>query len=151
MDFFTQLSHNYVFIAALFGWFVAQTLKVIYVLLREHRWDFKRFIGSGGMPSSHASFVTSITTMVGLVNGFDSPLFAVCFVMACVVMYDAAGVRRAAGMQAKILNQMVDNWNESPEIQGKRLKELLGHTPFEVIAGAALGIFISLFLYIYVF
>ncbi len=151
MAFFKEIAHNYVLIAALLSWFAAQALKVVFVLLFEKRLDFRRFVGAGGMPSSHSAFVTSITTMVGVENGFDSALFAVCFVMSCVVMYDAAGVRRAAGMQAKILNQMVQHWNESPEIQGQRLKELLGHTPFEVIAGAALGILIAVVSYFYVF
>lgn len=151
MNFFEQISHNEVLITAILGWFVAQALKVIFILLKEKRWDFRRFVGSGGMPSSHSSFVTSTSTIVGLEMGFSSPLFAICVVISCVVMYDAAGVRRAAGMQAQILNQMVENWDEPAEIQGKRLKELLGHTPFEVIAGAVLGIAIALILYYFVF
>lgn len=149
MLFFYELFHNQVLWAAILSWFIAQSLKVIFVLITEKRFDFHRFVGSGGMPSSHSSFVTSLAVIIGFDCGFDSAMFAVCVVLALIVMYDAAGVRRAAGKQASILNQIVEHWNdESPEIQGERLKELLGHTPFEVIAGAILGIAVAVALHI---
>ena len=143
MDFFIQIWENHVFWAAIWAWFIAQSLKVIIVLIIEKRLDFRRLVGSGGMPSSHSSFVTATSSMIGFMYGFDSALFALSFAIMCIVMYDASGVRRAAGHQAAILNQIVEHWDEGPEIQGKRLKELLGHTPFEVIAGALLGVAIS--------
>lgn len=133
------------FVTAVICWFVAQLLKVVSVLVTDKKIDFGRFIGAGGMPSSHSSFVTGLTTAIGLTQGFSSDIFAVSAVLSLVVMYDAAGVRRAAGEQAKILNQMVEEWGrqnfKNTEV---RLKELLGHTPLQVFAGAILGIAIAL-------
>ncbi len=151
MRFFTELWQNHTFWTAILAWFVAQLLKVIFVLLRDKHFDVRRFIGSGGMPSSHSSFVTSLATYVGLEAGFDSLLFAICTVLAFVVMYDAAGIRRAAGRQARILNQIIEHWGDAPQLQGERLKELLGHTPYEVIGGAVLGIVLAVFMYYKVF
>lgn len=151
MEFFNELYNNQTLWVSILSWFVAQFIKVISVLLTEKRFDFSRFIGSGGMPSSHSSFVTALSVMIGFEYGFDSPLFAVCIVFSFIVMYDASGVRRAAGKQASILNQIVEHWDEGVEIQGERLKELIGHTPFEVIAGAALGIIIAVIMKTFVF
>ncbi len=151
MRFFAEIYQNHALWVALLGWFTAQALKVIFVLLRDKRFDVRRFVGSGGMPSSHSSFVMSLATFVGMQHGFDSGLFALCVVFAFVVMYDAAGVRRAAGHQARILNQIIEHWDDGPEIQGKRLKELLGHTPYEVLAGAILGIALGVVLYLVIF
>lgn len=142
---------NRALICSFLGWFAAQFLKVIFVLLSEKKLDFKRFVGTGGMPSSHSSFVMSLTSFTGLAEGFDSSEFAICCVLAFVVMYDAAGIRRAAGKQAEILNKILENRNEPLEIKTKRLKELLGHTPFEVIAGAAVGIIVALVCYFVIF
>lgn len=140
-EFLTESS----FVTAVISWFVAQVLKVIIVLVKDKRIDFSRFIGSGGMPSSHSAFVTSLSVAIGITNGFSSELFAISAVLALVVMYDAAGVRRAAGEQAKILNLMVEEW-ESQNFKNTevRLKELLGHTPLQVVAGAILGIAIAI-------
>ncbi len=151
MDFFTQIYFNQTLWTTILSWFIAQLLKVILVLMTEKKFDFHRFIGSGGMPSSHSSFVTSLATMVGFQYGFDSAFFAICFVLALVVMYDASGVRRAAGKQATVLNQIIENWDDAPEIQTERLKELLGHTPLEVFAGAILGIVIAIVMYVFVY
>lgn len=126
---------------AILSWLVAQVAKVILVLIQDRKLDFRRLVGSGGMPSSHTSFVVALTTAVALTEGYRSTLFAVCVVFSLVVMYDASNVRRAAGEQAKILNYMMDHWNDqSPELFERNLKELLGHTPFQVIIGALLGI-----------
>jgi len=143
MEYLQQFAENSVFITALWGWFVAQVLKI--VLSWDKKIDFKRIIGSGGMPSSHAAFVMSLTMAVGFVDGFDSTLFAVSAVVAFVVMYDAAGIRRSAGQQAAILNKVVDSMLHA-DFQGteKKLKELLGHTPIEVFAGAILGVIIAI-------
>lgn len=127
------------------AWFIAQFIKVVTVLLKNKKLDFKRFIGSGGMPSSHSSFVVSLAASIGINNGFSSDLFAAAAVMALVVMYDAAGVRRAAGQQARILNKLVREWEKNDFTHTeKKLKELLGHTPIEVLAGAILGIAVAL-------
>lgn len=134
-----------VIVTCLLGWFIAQFIKVILTLIKDKKIDFRRFIGAGGFPSSHAAFVTSLATAVGLTNGFNGSEFAISVVLALVVMYDAAGVRRAAGQQARILNKIVEEWEHKDLTQtDKRLKELLGHTPKEVFAGAILGIVIAL-------
>ena len=133
-------------VTTIIAWFIAQVLKVILVFIKKKKLDFRRLIGSGGMPSSHASFVVSLAASVGLKEGFSSTMFAISVVVALVVMYDAAGVRRAAGQQAKILNMLVDEWGKNNfENTEKKLKELLGHTPTEVFAGALLGIAVALF------
>lgn len=133
-----------ILITSVIAWFTAQVLKVIFVLIKKRKIDFSRFVGSGGMPSSHSAFVVSLTVAVGLTEGFESNLFAVCVVISLVVMYDAAGVRRAAGQQARILNKLVDKWGKEDIAEtGKKLKELLGHTPVEVFAGAVLGALIA--------
>lgn len=130
---------------ALIGWFVAQVLKVIFVLISSKKVDFTRFVGSGGMPSSHSAFVVSLATAIGIKEGFGSSIFALAVVFALVVMYDAAGVRRAAGQMARKLNKLVEKWEtEDDKNREKRLKELLGHTPIEVFAGAVLGIVIGI-------
>lgn len=143
MEYLIQFTHNSVFITALLGWFVAQVLKI--VLSWDKKFDFKRIIGSGGMPSSHASFVMSLTMAVGFESGFDSVGFAISAVVAFVVMYDAAGIRRSAGQQAAILNKIVESVMRAdfPSTE-KKLKELLGHTPLEVFGGAILGIIIAI-------
>ena len=134
-----------VIVTCILAWFIAQFIKVILTLIKDKKIDFRRFVGAGGFPSSHASFVTSLATAVGVINGFNSSEFAICVVLALVVMYDAAGVRRAAGQQARILNKIVEEWdNKDLAKTDKRLKELLGHTPKEVFAGAILGIVIAL-------
>ena len=134
-----------VLVTCILAWFSAQLLKVIHTIVKNKKIDFRRFIGSGGMPSSHSSFVTSLATSVGLDKGFSGSEFAIAAVFALVVMYDAAGVRRAAGQQAKILNKIVEEWERADfAMTDKRLKELLGHTPKEVFAGAILGILIAL-------
>ena len=135
---------NIYFWAAAYSWFIAQVIKVINDLIVHKKLNMRRLWGSGGMPSSHASTVMSLTTVVGIINGWDSAIFAVSFIFAIVVMYDAAGVRRAAGKQAKVLNQMIEDKGMHMK---ERLTELLGHTPFEVFMGALLGIVNAWFVY----
>lgn len=106
---------------------------------RDRRWNLRRFVETGGMPSSHAASVAALSTLVGLENGFRSLLFGVTLYFSAIVMYDAAGLRRAAGRQAAILNRLIDEHFRSPERQTQKLMELLGHTPLEVFVGALLG------------
>jgi len=136
--------HNHVLFAALIGWFLAQALKIPIYYLVEGKWDWHRFHGSGGMPSSHTSMVVSASIMLGALNGFDSALFAAALVFSSVVMYDATGVRRETGRQAEIINQILQDVliNGRP-ISNVELKELVGHKPIEVAAGAILGIAIA--------
>lgn len=147
--YFQQLLQNSVLGTAIIGWGTAQILKFILVLVIYKRFDFRRFIGSGGMPSSHSSLVVSLTMSIGFIKGFDSLIFALSAVMSLVVMYDAAGVRRSAGQQAAILNKIVEDWGRADySLTEKKLKELLGHTPVEVIAGAILGTIIAIIRYV---
>lgn len=145
MNFFDGLYHNKVFFVSFISWFVAQLLKVVLTLLTQRRLDFSRFVGSGGMPSSHSSFVTGLASSIGHLRGFESPEFALSLVFALIVMYDAAGVRMAVGKQARILNAIIDDFQKHRKqaFDEKRLKELVGHTPVEVFAGAILGILIA--------
>ncbi|MBQ9279812.1 MAG: divergent PAP2 family protein [Clostridia bacterium] len=119
-------------------WFLAQLLKAISDIIIFKKFNLKRLWGSGGMPSSHSALVMSITTYAALLRGIQSFEFAACLIFASIVMYDAAGVRRAAGKQARVLNQMIEN--DGNIDMGEKLIELLGHTPFEVFMGAILGI-----------
>ena len=119
-------------------WFVVQSLKVIFELIKNKKLNIRRIIGSGGMPSSHSALVCSLATAIGLTEGIASPLFAMCIAFALVVMYDASGVRRAAGKQARILNQLIESQGKNINVQEK-LIELLGHTPLEVYVGAVIG------------
>jgi len=125
---------------------VAQGLKVVTSLIVEKRLNFRRFLDTGSMPSSHSSSVTALATAIALTDGLSSSAFAIAAVLASVVMFDATGVRRAAGKQASVLNKIVDNIQHKDGIRliEGNLKELLGHTPLEVIAGAVLGIIIAL-------
>jgi acid phosphatase family membrane protein YuiD len=143
VNFFSQLFNNRIIWISLLAWFIAQFLKVILTIISVKKLDLTRFIGSGGMPSSHTALVVSLATSIGLQEGFNSPIFALSLVVALVVMYDAAGVRRAAGKQAAVLNEIVAELQSLHTIREEKLIELLGHTPVEVIAGAALGIIIS--------
>ncbi len=143
MSFFSGILQNRVLISCMVAWFIAQTLKIVLSLYKDKKLDLTRFVGSGGMPSSHTSFVMSLATSVGKINGWESPAFAISVVLAFIVMYDAAGVRRAAGNQAKILNLIINDLAQHKPLGEEKLKELLGHTPKEVLAGALLGIVIA--------
>jgi acid phosphatase family membrane protein YuiD len=126
--------------AAIMSWAVAQLIKVGVGLIRTRRIDLSLFVASGGMPSSHTSFVVALTTAIAISEGLDSPLFAVSAVLSLVVMYDAAGVRREAGRHAALMNEIIENLEDTGIVLDKKLKELLGHSPLEVLAGALLGI-----------
>ena len=138
---------NYALWIALCAWVAAQVLKIIIELLRTRKLKWSLLMSSGGMPSSHSSFVTAVTTVIGLTEGFDSPIFALGAIVSLIVMYDASGVRRAAGNQAKVINDLLASIENTGIKLDKNLKEMLGHTPVEVAAGAVLGIGIALLLY----
>src|SRR5579864_193732 len=139
-----SLLHNPYFVVPLIAWAIAQTSKVIVDSVIQHRLSVRRLATAGGMPSSHSALVVSLTTIIGRFQGVQSPLFALSLIFSTVVMYDATGVRRAAGQQAMILNALLDDvFIAHRGIHQERLRELLGHTPIEVIAGALLGIAIS--------
>ena len=137
--------HLVLFLAAA-AWATAQVLKFLINLLVRGITDVRLLLSSGGMPSSHSALVCACAIAVGRLDGFSSTTFAVAAVLAVVVMYDACNVRRAAGEQAKVLNYIVEHWeNMSPAAMGEELKELLGHTPLQVLMGALLGLAIGWF------
>lgn len=135
---------NHVLVVALIACLIAQSLKLVIELVKNRKLNVRVLVTTGGMPSAHSALVTSLATGVGQTLGWASPDFALATIFAIIVMYDAAGVRQAAGKQARILNQMIDElFDEKHDFSQDRLKELLGHTPVQVIAGSALGITIS--------
>jgi uncharacterized protein len=146
-SFFPEIIHNKILLITLAVWGLAQTLKVILGVFKEKRFNFRWFIGTGGMPSSHAAGASAMATSVGLEYGFNSALFAVAACFALVTMFDAQGVRRATGYQATILNKMMDDIYWKGQIEEQRLKELVGHTPIEVLAGLVFGVFCAMVLY----
>ena len=135
---------NRVLIAAFVAWVIAQLSKTVYELIRYRKLRFNRLVSSGGMPSSHSALVSSLATATGRLSGADSGAFAIAFVLAAIVMYDAAGVRRAVSLQARILNQMIDEAFQGKPFAEKRLRELIGHTPTQVIVGGLLGVAVGL-------
>lgn len=144
---FQELGRNKVFIVTIFVWILAQGLKVVFGFFQEKRFNFKWFVGTGGMPSSHAAGVTALAVCCGLHIGFDSVAFAVSAVFAMVTMFDAQGVRRATGQQAQILNKVMDDIYWRGKVEPQKLKELIGHTPVQVLSGFFLGVAASIFLY----
>ena len=134
----------YPFWSFVFSVLIAQLAKPFWALACGHKFNLRLITSSGGMPSSHSSFVTSLATLVGLEKGFNSTDFAIVVVFALIIMYDASGVRRAVGKQAAILNQIVDDVHHGKHIKQDKLKELIGHTPVEVWMGAILGIVVAL-------
>ncbi len=131
---------NRVLQAIFIPWAIAQISKPIIEYIRKRKLNLRLLTTAGGMPSSHSALVCALAAAVGIREGLSSTLFAVAFALAVIVMYDAAGVRRAASMQARILNQIIDELFQGHPISETRLRELLGHTPIEVVVGALLGI-----------
>jgi len=130
---------NKIIIIAFITWIVNQSLKLMVFYITEKKWDMRRFVGAGGMPSTHSALSVCVAITIGLKEGWDSPLFALAIVIAFIIMADAAGVRRETGEQAKVLNKIILEFFEERKIRDKNLKELVGHTPFEVIVGAFIG------------
>ncbi|MFZ5353552.1 MAG: divergent PAP2 family protein [Bacillota bacterium] len=143
MVFFDKILNNKVLFACFCAWLTAQLIKLILTMFVSKKFDAGRLVGSGGMPSSHTAFVMALATSIGKIHGWDSSFFALSLCFAFVVMYDAAGVRRAAGYQAKILNIIIDDLTHNKHLENEKLKELIGHTPVEVVAGAILGILLA--------
>ncbi len=143
-EFIKELFSNKILITTLFAWIFAQTIKVVIGVVREKRFDFRWFVGTGGMPSSHAAGASCLATAVGMNYGFDSVYFALAASFAIVVMFDAQGVRRATGRQARILNKITEDIYWQGKIREDRLRELIGHTPTEVIGGFIVGVVVAL-------
>ena len=148
-----NLSHiifgNYILTVSLFAWTVAQLLKTVINTVLCGRFQAERLWGAGGMPSSHSALVCALAVSAAKSEGMASPIFAIALVLAAIVMYDATGVRRETGNQAKVLNLLMDEWvadedEPLPGVSGKKLKEKVGHTPVEVLSGALLGTVLAL-------
>lgn len=145
MQDFQQVLHNQILLVSLLACFTAQGLKALIELIRDGKVSLRYLVSSGGMPSAHSALVGALATGVGLQMGWSSAEFAIAALFAVIVMYDAAGVRQAAGKQARILNQIIDEmFQEGKEFNEERLKELIGHTPFQVLVGLSLGIGIAI-------
>lgn len=144
MQDFSNILNNQVLLVALIACLIAQLIKLLVELTKDRKFNLRTLVTTGGMPSAHSALVTALATGVGQTMGWASPDFAIATIFAVIVMYDAAGVRQAAGKQARILNQIIDElFQEGKEFNEDRLKELLGHTPFQVIVGSILGVVIS--------
>jgi acid phosphatase family membrane protein YuiD len=135
-----SLFDNRILIAGMTGWLLAQLLKPPIYYLLTRRWNWGLFFSTGGMPSSHSALVTGVALAVGLYAGFGTAEFAIALAMAMVVVYDAAGVRRQAGFHAQRINLLINELLSGHPISDQRLKEMLGHTPREVVGGVILGL-----------
>ncbi len=144
-----QLCESKLLISAGTAWLIAQLLKTLLYLIMNREWNWERLVGAGGMPSSHAALVCNLAVGTLVQYGLGSFEFAICFVLAVIVLHDARGVRLEAGRQAKILNELIRSlqYHESSPLANVYLKELVGHTPLQVLAGALLGIIIALFFF----
>ncbi len=144
----SEIFNNQPLMAGLMGWFLGQFLKVPieYLLIKKINWGL--WFSSGGMPSSHSSLMTSVTLSIGLNNGFDSAAFAIAFAISMVVVYDATGVRRQAGIHAQKINQIFEEVLQGKPIDQEKLKEVLGHTPKQVIGGVLLGVVVAVLLWL---
>lgn len=140
-----EIFRNPILVNSFLACFLAQGIKGVVDVVQHGKLNLRSVLGSGGMPSSHSALVTALATGVGLKEGWDSTAFAIATVFAIIVMYDATGVRQAAGKQAKLLNQIIEElFHDEHHLNQERLKELLGHTPVQVVAGCALGIAVAL-------
>ncbi len=141
---FIDILKNKIFVTTILAWIVAQTIKVLIGVIRQKKFDFRWFVGTGGMPSSHAAGASCLAAAIGIEYGFDSVFFALAASFALVVMFDAQGVRRAAGKQAQLLNMITEDIYWQGKVKENRLRELIGHTPVEVIVGFFVGITVAL-------
>lgn len=144
MDTFILIITNKYIYVPIIMWVMIQTFKVIWELIKTKKFNFKRIMGAGGMPSSHSAIVVGLATMIGKYEGVDTAIFAVALIFSFIVMYDATGVRRAAGKQATLLNKIVQTPGLSTLQVHEKLVEVLGHTPIQVFVGALIGIIVGL-------
>jgi acid phosphatase family membrane protein YuiD len=142
-----SILQNHVLLTALISWILAQALKIPIDLIQSRHWDWALFFAAGGMPSSHSALVTSTAAAVGLHFGFDSPIFGVAVALAMIVVYDATGIRRQAGMQAQKINILVEELLKGHPISQEHLREVLGHTPLEAMGGMLLGLVVAFLLW----
>jgi acid phosphatase family membrane protein YuiD len=138
-----SIFQNYVLIAALIAWGIAQTIKVPVEYLQTRRWNWALLVQAGGMPSSHSALIVAITHGIGLSVGFGTPLFALAFAISMIVIYDATGIRRQAGKHAERINAMINDLAAGNPLKQEQLREVLGHTPGEALGGILLGLLVA--------
>lgn len=160
MDFINEIFRNQALVTAAVSWIIAAVLKVLIIAVTQRKLDWERMLGTGGMPSTHTTPVIACTTSIGLVTGFDGPIFAVAFVLSIIVAYDATGIRRHAGDQAKAITMLIEDLSKGDMFKGQKpadffkrwnleeLQTLIGHNPFEVFVGVLLGILVALVIHI---
>jgi len=136
----SAIFQNYVLIAGLIAWGIAQTLKVPVEYLQTRKWNWALLVQPGGMPSSHSALVVAITHAIGLSEGFASALFALAFAVSMIVVYDATGIRRQAGKHAELINAMIEDLASGHRLKEEQLREVLGHTPLQALGGIVLGL-----------
>ncbi len=149
MEIFKDIITNHVLLVPIISWVISQLIKAVVNLVIYRKFSLERLFGDGGMPSAHSAVVTSLAIMIGWSSGFKTPIFALSFVFAVVVMRDALGVRREAGKQAVSIKQLADVinkafWSKDAEIKTENLKVLVGHTPLQVVFGALTGALIAI-------
>jgi acid phosphatase family membrane protein YuiD len=144
-----DLSNYRILISGVTAWFIAQFLKVPFEYLLNRRWLLTLWLSPGGMPSSHSALVTGTMVAIGLFHGFDTPEFALSVALSMVVIYDAAGVRRQAGLHAQALNLVISELLSGHPVSDERLREVLGHTPREVLGGVTLGVMVPLLVWLF--
>lgn len=138
-----SIFQNYILIAGLLAWTIAQTVKVPLEFLRTRKWNWALLLRAGGMPSSHSALVTGVAHAAGLFSGFDSAVFALAATLAIIVVYDATGIRRQAGIHAAVINTMIEDLASGHPLKEEQLREVLGHTPLEAIGGVLLGLAVA--------
>lgn len=138
-----SLLHNYVLIAGAISWSIAQTIKIPIEYMQTRKWNWALLFRAGGMPSSHSALAVSVTHAIGLFQGFDSPLFALGVAFCMVVIYDATGIRRQAGKHAEMINAMIRDLAAGHPLKQEQLREVLGHSPLEVLGGIILGLAVA--------
>ena len=146
-EFISEILSNQIIITGAIAWVTSQVLKTIIHLILNRRLVLERLMGDGGMPSSHSATVTSVAVATGFVCGWDSAMFAIAMFLAFIVMHDAMGVRQETGKQAKIINNMIEMFENMQDARldtEQKLKEFVGHTPMQVLAGVGLGLFVAL-------
>lgn len=138
-----SIFQNYILVAGLLAWTIAQTVKVPLEFLRTRKWNWALLLRAGGMPSSHSALVTGVAHAAGLFSGFDSAVFALAATLAIIVVYDATGIRRQAGIHAAVINTMIEDLASGHPLKEEQLREVLGHTPLEAIGGVLLGLAVA--------
>ena len=150
MQLINQLANNRILWIAIFAWAISCVIKGIVCIITSKTLKMNKIFGSGGMPSTHSATVSALAVITGIEQGFDSPFFAIALILAIVVMYDASGIRRAAGQHASFINILMDGFRKDGSEEMVKLKEVLGHTPLEVTAGATLGIIVAIVCSLYI-